>query len=250
MNFKPRRSFTFNRPGVERSSSPRERSTSPRSSSPAPSLTSIAKDVRWTSKFRLSFSPTPKPSSVTFNDIHSTEHSSFSLANDTAHDADDPFAPARDTVKTFEEPSKNFSIKSPAKAVPPAAMSDFLSRESEILGGEFNSATSPPPAGLGVDIDLDRAASAFPDISLDGTGDIPAPVAPSRTTSKVDDFDFDDFASAPPVREVKVTGGDEIDQFESQFPELDEGVHNEVNRSYVSHNNRTLFDISCRSFFT
>lgn len=51
-------------------------------------------------------------------------------------------------------------------------MSDFLSRESDILGGEFSSSGSYPADG---DIDFDRAASAFPDISLDGSGDLPTP---------------------------------------------------------------------------
>lgn len=42
-------------------------------------------------------------------------------------------------------------------------MDDFLA------GGEFSSG-----AGTGGDIDFDKAASAFPDISLDGEGDFPA----------------------------------------------------------------------------
>ena len=96
-------------------------------------------------------------------------------------------------------------------------MADFLSRESNILGGQFSSSD---------DIDFDRAASAFPDISLDGTGDIPTPTlggapALSQQTSTSSFGDFDDFATPPPHADVKVTGDDEIEQFESQFPDID-----------------------------
>lgn len=96
-------------------------------------------------------------------------------------------------------------------------MTDFLSRESELLGGQFSS---------GDDIDFDRAASAFPDISLDGSSDIPTPTlggapALSQQTSTSSYGDFDDFATPPPHADVKVTGDDEIEQFESQFPDID-----------------------------
>lgn len=96
-------------------------------------------------------------------------------------------------------------------------MTDFLSRESELLGGQFSSSD---------DIDFDRAASAFPDISLDGSGDIPTPTfggapALSHQTSTSSYADFDDFATPPPHHDVKVTGDDEIGQFESQFPDID-----------------------------
>ncbi|PCH36603.1 hypothetical protein WOLCODRAFT_140522 [Wolfiporia cocos MD-104 SS10] len=101
-------------------------------------------------------------------------------------------------------------------------MSDFLARESELLGEEF---TGTPTGGTyataGGDIDFDRAASAFPDISLDGTGDIPAPAvaAPAQSSG----FSFDDFGSPPRERatEVKVTGDDEIEKFESEFPDIE-----------------------------
>ncbi|KAF8549171.1 hypothetical protein OG21DRAFT_1448222 [Imleria badia] len=74
------------------------------------------------------------------------------------------------------------------------------------------------------DFDFDRAASAFPDISLDGAGDVPtfatapAPAPPSA-------FSFDDFGSPPrqTFQDVKVTGDDDIEKFEDQFPELDVG---------------------------
>lgn len=102
---------------------------------------------------------------------------------------------------------------------------DFLARESELLGDEFsvpsNTGGSFATATGGDEIDFDAAASAFPDISLDGDLNIsaaapPAAAAPSRG------FSFDDFDS-PRERttEVKVTGDDEIEQFESDFPEIE-----------------------------
>lgn len=99
-------------------------------------------------------------------------------------------------------------------------MTDFLSRESELLGEEF---TGTPTGGTyataGGDMDFDRAASAFPDISLDGTDDIPAPSFPAAAPSST--FSFDDFSSPPRETEVKVTGDDEIDKFESEFPDIE-----------------------------
>jgi len=102
-------------------------------------------------------------------------------------------------------------------------MTDFLARESELLGDEF---TGTPTGGTyataGGDIDFDLAASAFPDISLDGTGDIPAPALPAAPPAS-SGFSFDDFASPPRERqtEVKVTGDDEIEKFEDQFPDIE-----------------------------
>jgi hypothetical protein len=94
-------------------------------------------------------------------------------------------------------------------------MSDFPD-----LGSEFATA---PSSAVG-DIDFDRAASAFPDISLDGDGDFNAfsssTVSAAGAASISRGFSFDDFGS-PPVPDVKVTGDDEIDKFEDQFPELD-----------------------------
>ncbi|KAG7449733.1 uncharacterized protein BT62DRAFT_978921 [Guyanagaster necrorhizus] len=78
------------------------------------------------------------------------------------------------------------------------------------------------------DIDFDRAASAFPDISLDGEGDIPvsaqlAPALPAGNSG----FSFDDFNSPPPIfakeTPVKVTGDEDIEKFESEFPDIDVG---------------------------
>jgi hypothetical protein len=69
------------------------------------------------------------------------------------------------------------------------------------------------------DFDFDRAASAFPDIDLDGHGDVPLPSAPAASSG----FSFDDFGSPLGQTEVKVTGDDEIEKFEDQFPELNVG---------------------------
>jgi hypothetical protein len=74
------------------------------------------------------------------------------------------------------------------------------------------------------EIDFDLAASAFPDISLDGSGDIPTPTLGggpviSHQTSTSSYADFDDFVTPPP-HDVKVTGDDEFEQFESQFPDI------------------------------
>jgi len=74
------------------------------------------------------------------------------------------------------------------------------------------------------DFDFDRAASAFPDISLDGEGDVssfPTASAPLATAG----FSFDDFGSPPRAShtDVKVTGDDEIEMFEDQFPDIGVG---------------------------
>jgi hypothetical protein len=75
------------------------------------------------------------------------------------------------------------------------------------------------------DIDFDRAASAFPDISLDGESDIPAfNSPPSHTPAPAGPFDLDAFGGPTPTRDVRVTGhdsDDEIGKFESEFPELE-----------------------------
>lgn len=100
-------------------------------------------------------------------------------------------------------------------------MADFLSRESELLGDEFSTPTGGTFAtASGDDIDFDLAASAFPDISLDG--DIPS-APPVAQTSSSGGFSFDDFDSPPVERttEVKVTGDDEIEKFENEFPEIE-----------------------------
>jgi hypothetical protein len=105
-------------------------------------------------------------------------------------------------------------------------MSDFLSREADILGSEFSSSLNGPTSSD--DIDFDRAASAFPDIDID-SGDFiqssqPPPVVAARTNNG---FSFDDFGSPPRSQQkdtqVKVTGDDDFDSFESEFPEIEIG---------------------------
>jgi hypothetical protein len=87
-------------------------------------------------------------------------------------------------------------------------------QKMDILGDEFLSS-----GGGGDDIDFDRAASAFPDISLDGTSDVPTSTHPAlMSKNSSSGFDYDDF-STPPT-DVKVTGDDELDLFESQFPDI------------------------------
>ena len=77
------------------------------------------------------------------------------------------------------------------------------------------------------EIDFDRAASAFPDISLDGEGDIPIPsqLPPAVVKSNGSGFSFDDFDNPHIYKDtvVKVTGDDEIEKFESDFPDIDVG---------------------------
>jgi len=98
-------------------------------------------------------------------------------------------------------------------------MSDFLSREADILGNEFSTSLHRPTGSD--DIDFDRAASAFPDIDIDGDFSQPPTIIASRTSNG---FSFDDFGT-PPSSQVKVTGDDDFDTFESEFPEIDAGQH-------------------------
>ena len=73
-------------------------------------------------------------------------------------------------------------------------MTDFLQRESDVFVEEFGTPTGGTYATA--DIDFDRAASAFPEISLDGSGDISVPPsAPPLSTSG--SFSFDDFSTPP-----------------------------------------------------
>jgi hypothetical protein len=82
-----------------------------------------------------------------------------------------------------------------------------------------------PSSAVSPDIDYDRAASAFPDISLDGDSVIPTPYNAFAAPVNIGggEFNFDDFDSTPRenVTDVKVTGNDAIEKFEDQFPELD-----------------------------
>ncbi|KAF8911545.1 clathrin light chain-domain-containing protein [Gymnopilus junonius] len=72
------------------------------------------------------------------------------------------------------------------------------------------------------EIDFDRAASAFPDISLDGSTELPT--APSLAAGGTNSgFSFDDFDDPLEKKDttVKVTGDDEIEKFESEFPDIE-----------------------------
>ncbi|PFH52179.1 hypothetical protein AMATHDRAFT_46536 [Amanita thiersii Skay4041] len=77
----------------------------------------------------------------------------------------------------------------------------------------------------GDEIDFERAASAFPDISLDGDTDIPIMPAAPPAGRPSSGFSFDRFDAIPAQRDtvVKVTGDDEIEKFESEFPDIDVG---------------------------
>ena len=76
------------------------------------------------------------------------------------------------------------------------------------------------------DIYLDRAASAFPDIGVDGLNDVPLPTAQPSSNAQPAEFSFDALEDPlqQPAREVKVTGDDEIEKFEDQFPDISGSV--------------------------
>jgi len=103
-------------------------------------------------------------------------------------------------------------------------MSDFLAREANILGDEFS--TSLHGNANGDDIDFDRAASAFPDIDID-SGDFIQHSQPPIAAGRINNgFSFDDFetpAFQPKDTQLKVTGDDDLDKFETEFPEIDAG---------------------------
>jgi len=101
-------------------------------------------------------------------------------------------------------------------------MADFLQRENELMGEEFATPTATGDTFATADFDFDAAASAFPDISLDGSTELPAPAANTNRVASSGGFSFDDFDS-PPSRatEIKVTGDDEIEKFESDFPDIE-----------------------------
>ena len=96
-------------------------------------------------------------------------------------------------------------------------MSDFLSREADLFGGEFGGSSNN--AAGSTDIDFDAAASAFPDISLDG--DVPSVPVPPNAARTDSGFSFDSFDVPKDDANVKITGDDELEQFQSQFPEVD-----------------------------
>src|ERR1700722_7061645 len=77
------------------------------------------------------------------------------------------------------------------------------------------------------DIDFDRAASAFPDISLDGSGEFyttPSTQAPGPVCwFRFRQFDNLENPLPPKTTDVKVTGDGESQTFESEFPDIDVG---------------------------
>lgn len=90
---------------------------------------------------------------------------------------------------------------------------------SDLLGGDFSSSFHKSNDD---EIDFDAAASAFPDISLDGSTELPS--APAFNAGRTNSgFSFEDFDSSPPHQQttVTVTGDDEIDKFESEFPDIE-----------------------------
>ena len=89
-------------------------------------------------------------------------------------------------------------------------MSDFPD-----LGSEF--ATAPSSAIDGGDIDFEKAISSFPDISLDGEGDFPTPLIGTGVGGG--SFSFGGFGGSS-GHEVKVTGDDDFEKFDYQFPEV------------------------------
>ena len=73
------------------------------------------------------------------------------------------------------------------------------------------------------EIDLDKAASAFPDLGIDGLDDVPIPTSSGAPPPE---FSFDAISDPleQPAHDVKVTGDDEIEKFEDQFPDISSTV--------------------------
>lgn len=96
---------------------------------------------------------------------------------------------------------------------------DFLAREAAVLGSSF----SPTHAGgFGGDVDLEHAASAFPELDFENPdAPVPAITSPSSYASApnglLDGFgDFEDVGHS-----VKVTEDDDVGRFQNDFPELE-----------------------------
>jgi hypothetical protein len=100
---------------------------------------------------------------------------------------------------------------------------DFLAREQALLGGSFSPTGANGVSGGAIDFDV--AASAFPELDdFDGQAPI-AQAAPSSLSNGLGDG-FGDFESVPSFNaplstDVKLTGDDELEKFENQFPDLD-----------------------------
>ena len=91
------------------------------------------------------------------------------------------------------------------------------------MGGHLSLLTMADLLSPSDDYDFDAAASAFPDLDALGDSDIPSSATPMPAPKPgavgappVVNFAFDDPAPPP----VKVTGDDEIAQFESSFPDI------------------------------
>jgi hypothetical protein len=97
------------------------------------------------------------------------------------------------------------------------------------------------------DFDFDSAASAFPDISLGFNEPVETPAPPAA-------FSFDNFGSPPrqSFTDVKVTGDDEIEKFEDQFPDIDVGyVRLSLSRAHAFapiHSHRSMRCEGCRRY--
>jgi hypothetical protein len=68
---------------------------------------------------------------------------------------------------------------------------------------------------------ISTSPSAFPDISLDGSGDIPLPAAPAQSGLSKGTFTWDSFDTRDPAPNVVITGDNVIEKFEDQFPDID-----------------------------
>jgi hypothetical protein len=104
---------------------------------------------------------------------------------------------------------------------------DFLAREQAVLGGAFSS--SAVNGSGSAELDLNRAASAYPDLNdFDQNTTVLRPANYSSALGNGLGDGFGDFESipsfaAPPTNgtNVKITGGrDEVDRFESEYPDL------------------------------
>lgn len=107
---------------------------------------------------------------------------------------------------------------------------DFLAREQAILGDTFSPSGLSAGGGSG---DIDFAASAFPDLDdFDGAVPVAASLSNGAGVNGLGDGfgDFEDVSAPPasfsaplppPSTDVKVTGDEVVEQFESQYPDLD-----------------------------
>ncbi len=98
-------------------------------------------------------------------------------------------------------------------------MSYFLSREAELLGGDF---VPSGISGLDGDIDVERAISAFPDLGLDD--DLPPSITSPSRNAQGSTLSFDDFEGTPggtSFPDLNVIEDNDIDKFENQFPSID-----------------------------